>query len=149
MKSVTEFAVFTLNQGLKTRADLTAAGKNPEEILAGLGESFKFEGDKLKHFAQALDVAGQNVTNLKRVIVVTLAEGEQTPPKSTKVEETCYIPDFYLDPKAAPKFDARSKGKGGGRGGRGGGNDKKSSPWGLSPEEKAAKKGGPKAAKPN
>ena len=150
MKSVTEFPSFVLSQGLKAKTALAAEGKSPEEIQTSIGESMKFEGDKLKHFINALDVAGANTENLRRVLVVTLGEGEVAPHKSTKVEEHTYVPEFLnLSASTAHKPAGDSKGRGG-RGGRGG-DSKKGSPWGLSPEEKAAKnKGGPaKATKPS
>ncbi len=138
MKSITEFANFTLNQGLKTKATLTADGKTPEEIQTALGEAFKYEGDKLKHFVNSLEVATQNPENLKRVLVVSFAEGEKTPPKAVKVEETHYVPDFIVQARA-PAPEASEKGGRGGKGGRGKERGPKESPWGLSPEEKAAK----------
>lgn len=145
MKSVTEFAQFTLNQGLQTKAALAAEGKSPEEIQTGLGEKHKYEGDKLKHFVNALGVAEQNKENLRRVVVISLAEGEKAPAKAAEVEGTYYVPEFTNTAPSAPKEQGRGDRRGGGRGGKGGG-DKKGSPWGLSPEEKAAKKGGaPKA----
>ena len=145
MKAVTEFANVTLSKGLKAKAALAAEGKTPEEIQASLGESFKYEGDKLTYFIKALDIATENPENLKRVIVMRLGEGENAPPKATKVEDLCYIPESLIltIAKPAAKEDGkggrhgRGGGKGGGRGGPGGG--KKESPWGLSPEEKAAK----------
>lgn len=150
MKSVTEFASFTLNQGLKAKAALSAEGKTPEEIQASLGERFKYEGDKLKHFCNALDVAGQNAENLKRVLVLSFSEGENTPPKATKIDEHVYLAEYHVTAKPAgqKKDDAKGgrrgggKGRGGDRGGRGGAGGErkpKESPWGLSPEEKAAK----------
>ncbi len=151
MKSVTEFWSFALVPGLKTKAELTAAGKTPEEIQTSLGETYKLEGDKLKHFLAALDVAGANLEKLSRVLVVSLNEGEAPPAKATKVEEFFYVPEFQTPPKPVntKKADTKGgpgKGRGGGRGGPGG---PKSSPWGLTPEEKAAKKGGgSKAPKP-
>jgi hypothetical protein len=147
MKSITEFASFALKQGLTTKTALTAEGKTPEEIQQSLGEKFKLEGDKLKYFSNALDVAGQNSENLKRVVVISLNEGESAPQKSTKVEELHYVPEFYIDAKtAAQKSDARG-GRGGRRQGRGAGGPKES-PWGMSPEQKAAKAGKGAAAKP-
>lgn len=114
MKSITEFANFTLNQGLKTKAALEAEGKAPEEIQQGLGTAFKYEGDKLKYFINALDVAGQNQDNLKRVLVMSLSEGENVPSKATKVEELHYVPEFHVTLKpAAAAQDAK-----GGRGGK-------------------------------
>jgi hypothetical protein len=149
MKSVTEFWSFALVPGIETKKALVAEGKTPEEIQAAIGEKHKLEGDKLKHFINALEVASQNMDNLSRVLVVTLNEGENAPPKSTKVEEHTYIPDFKVAPKApvTQKVDARGGQKKGGKGGKGGGGPKES-PWGLSPEQKAAKKG-KQAAKPN
>ncbi len=148
MKAVTEFPSFTLNQALKTQAALTAEGKTPEEVQASLATSFKLEGDKLKYFINSLEVAGKNVDNLKRVLVVSLAEGETVPNKSSKVEELHYVPEFYVE--ARTQQPAKAGGKFGAR--RGGGGDRpKGSPWGLSPEEKAAKNKGPaaKATKPS
>lgn len=149
MKLVTEFSTFTLNKGLAAKAALATAGKTPEEIEAGLAETFKLEGDKLKFFVNALNVAGENTTNLKRVFVATLAEGENVPAKATKVEEHHYIPEFLIVAKpAAPAADAKGgKGRGGRSGGGRGGDKKGGSPWGMSPEELAAKKG--KSVKPS
>ena len=148
MKLVTEFSNFTLNKGLAAKAALSTEGKSPEEIETSLGETFKLEGEKLKFFVNALTVAGENTANLKRVFVATLNEGENAPAKATKVEEHHYIPEFITAPKPAPAKDAKG-GRGGGRGGPGGGRGgekKGGSPWGMSPEEIAAKKG--KQAKP-
>lgn len=141
MKAVTEFANVILTKGLSAKAALAAEGKTPEEILQSLGESFKCEGDKLKHLAAAIDVAAQNTQNLRRVVVLSLNEGEKAPVKAVKVEEHFYVPEFVV--MAAPKAhgDDRKGGKGKGKGGP------KTSPWGLSPEELAAKnKGGAKKA---
>lgn len=146
MKLVTEFPVFTLTKALAAKAALSTAGKTPEEIETSLGETFKLEGEKLKFFVNAITVAGENQDNLRRVFVATFAEGEKVPAKSLKVEEHHYIPEFI--PAARPAFDKDAqKGGRGGRsgGGRGGGEKKGGSPWGMSPEEIAAKKGkGPK-----
>lgn len=143
MRSVTEFHSFALAQGNKAKAALAAEGKSPEEISASLATTFKLEGDKLKYFTNALEVASQNADGLKRVIVAALAEGENAPAKATQVEEMVYIPEFLIDPKKNPPAAAADGrgGKGGRRGGRGGDRGPKESPWGLSPEQKAAKKG--------
>ena len=147
MKSVTEFANFTLNTALKTKAALAAEGKTAEEILESLGTTFKLEGDKLKHFMASLDVAAANPENLKRVLVQSAAEGETAPSKAVKVEEHYYMPEFHQTAKpASASVDAKGGkgGRGGGGKGRDGGGKGKESPWGMSPEEKAAKlnKGG-------
>jgi hypothetical protein len=137
MKSVTEFPQFQLGKALQTKTTLLTAGKTPEEIQQSLGEAFKMEGDKLNHFMQAIDVAEKNPEKLKRVLVMSLAEGETAPAKSVQVESTVYLPEFLVDATrttAAPDKNKRGKGKGG--------DSKKGSPWGLTPEEKAAKGGG-------
>ena len=148
MKSITEFQNFTLIKAIKTKAALTAEGKTPEEISAGLGEAFKLEGDKLKHFVNALEVAATAGENLKRVIVLSLAEGEAAPAKATQVEEFHYLPELLVQTKyVAPTADKGGRGgKGGGGKGRGAGGPKES-PWGMSPEQKAAKKSASLAAK--
>ena len=151
MKAVTEFPSFNLTKALAAKTALTSEGKSAEEIQASLGQTFKLEGDKLKYFINALDVAGQNTDGLRRVLVMSLNEGENPPAKSTKVEELYYVPEFFVT--AASKAASSDKKHGGGgqrRGGKGGGGPK-GSPWGLSPEEKAAKnnKGGAKPPKPS
>jgi hypothetical protein len=147
MKSVTEFWSATLTRGLKAKEALAAEGKSPEEIQTNLGETFKMEGDKLKHFIAALDVAAQNQDKLSRVLVVALNEGESAPPKGVKVEENYYIPEFQVAARAVntQKFD-RNAAQGGK--GKGKGSGPKSSPWGLTPEEKAAKGKGGGGSKP-
>jgi hypothetical protein len=144
MKSVTEFWSFALVKGNKAKAELVAAGKSAEEIAQGIGEAMKFEGEKLKQFLCALDVATAHAEGLSRVLVVSLNEGEVAPPKATKVEEMHYVPEFQKAPAPVntQKSDAKGgRGKGGGGPGRGkGGGGPKESPWGLSPEQKAAKK---------
>lgn len=147
MKAVTEFPNYLLNKGLQTQAALAAEGKTPEEIQASLGETYKYEGDKLKYFVTSLEVASKNPENLKRVMVCRLNEGETAPAKATQVEDICYVPEaIILTKPAAPAKDA--KGGRGGKGGKGGrdGGGQKSSPWGISPEEAAAKKAGKKNA---
>jgi hypothetical protein len=151
MKSITEFALHTLTKGLADKAAMTAEGKSPEDTAAALGTSFKYEGDKLKHFVAALDVAGANQENLSRVLVVQVNEGETAPAKSVKVEEFHYVPEFKSAPRPITMSRTDPKGGGGKKTGGGGGKDgrPKTSPWGLTPEEKAAKnKGGQKGAKP-
>lgn len=138
MKAVTEFASFTLNQALKTKTALAAEGKTAEEIQASLGTTYKLEGDKLTYFVNALEVAGQNTEGLKRVLVVSYADGEKVPAQATKVEEMYYLPELVITAKPATLAKDTKGGRGGGRGGKGGGGPK-GSPWGLSPEEKALK----------
>lgn len=147
MKSVTEFWTATLNKGIKAKEALVAAGKSAEEIAAGLGEAFKYEGDKLKHFINALEVAIAHPEKLSRVLVVQFSEGENVPEKATKIEEHHYVPDFKQAARQVVTTKRDPKAQSGG--GKREGNRPKTSPWGLTPEEKAAKKGGGKAPKPS
>ena len=122
MKAITEFPSFVLSKGLVAKTALTAEGKTPEEVSAKIGETFKFEGDKLKHFLAAIDLS-VNAKDLKRIMVIGLAEGETAPSKAVKVEDSYYIPESLIltaPVKAAADPKARG-GKGGGRGGKGGG----------------------------
>lgn len=148
MKSVTEFPTFKLMQGLKSKGELSAAGKTPEELTQALGEAFKMEGDKLKHFSNAIDVASQNQDKLCRVLVVSLAEGETIPPKAVKVEEHYYVPEFQKEVKPVmSKADIKSARDSKEKGRKGAGSGKpKSSPWGEIPQEKPAKKSNAPAA---
>ena len=108
--------------------------------MVSVGESFKLEGDKLKFMLAASDLtAGKNA--VRRVVVVSFAEGEVAPAKYQKVEETHYLVET-LEPVKAPAPVAPTKGGRNNNGPRKGGNSgaPKSSPWGMSPEEIAAKK---------
>lgn len=146
MKSITQFPSHLLTRGIEAKAALLAEGKTPEEIQTSLGEAFKLEGDRLKHFFNSLDFAAQNA-GLLRMMVMTLAEGEKVPPKSIAIEGHHYVAEFLV--LAQPQQPGRD-GKGGhgrgrqGRGGRGGGGSK-GSPWGSPPPSKAGKNGGGKA----
>ena len=144
MKFVTEFANVTLTQALTAKTALAAEGKTPEEIQASLGGTYKLEGEKLNHLANALEVASQNTDNLKRVLVVSISEGEKAPAKAIQVEAFHYVPDFHViaRPAQAEKKDGKGGRGGGGKGRGGGGGDRgmKDSPWGLSQEQKAEKK---------
>jgi hypothetical protein len=143
MKSITEFPVHKLQQGLTAKTALTTEGKTAEEVSTAIGEQFKMEGDKIKHFLAACDVAGQNADKLMRVKVIQLADGETAPPKAIKIEDHHYIPEFQVPPKAP--LMTRTDPKGGPKKGGPKPSGPKESPWGLSPEQKAAKKAGQKA----
>ncbi len=142
MKAVTEFPNYLINKAITAKSTLTTEGKTVEEIQQTLGETFKFEGDKLSHFIRSIEVAEAKTEELKRVMVISLNEGENAPARAVKIEDHYYVPEYYpsAKPAAAP---TNEKGGRKGRGGKGGGGKRdggpKSSPWGLTPEEKAAK----------
>jgi hypothetical protein len=137
MRAVTEFPAHVLIKGLNAKAALLAEGKTPEETQESLGLTFKFEGDKLKYFMNALTCAEANKDGLCHLRVLKFGEGETVPPKAMLIDELHYVPEFPKAPntKIATKHDKKDKGPKKGRG-------EKESPWGLSPEQKAAKKAG-------
>ncbi len=143
MKSITEFPVHKLNQAFAKKTELTTAGKTPEELQTEMGTAFKMEGDKLKHFLAAIDVAQENLQNLARVLVVQFGEGENVSPKAKKIEDFYYLPEFTKDPKA-PALNAEVIR--GGQGKRGEKKGPKESPYGLSTDQKAEKKAQQKAS---
>ncbi len=139
MKSITEFQPMTLQKVLNAKIALVAEGKTAEEISTAIGETFKYEGDKIKYALAAADLfAGKE--SVRRILVASFAEGETAAPNYQQIEDVYYSVEIFNAKVAAPaeKTDSR----GGPRRGAGGGNSKsgpKSSPWGMSPEEKAAK----------
>lgn len=134
MKSVTEFHTHKLVKGIETKNTLATSGKTPEEIQQGIGEAFKLEGDKLKFFFNALDVASQNMEKLARILVVSFNEGESIPHKAVKVEEHFYIPEFQVAAGGPgmgkpPKANTQNKNKKGGPNkGAGRGGEKSAAP---------------------
>ena len=143
MKAVTEFASFTLNQAIKTKAALSAEGKTPEEIQESIGQTFKCEGEKLGYLMNAIDVAGANTEGLKRVMVMSRLK-VKSPAKSEAGRRSFLHPRDACHGKPAAAASDK-KGGHGGRGRDGGGKGKgkeKEGKWGLSPEELAAKKKG-------
>lgn len=69
---------------------------------------------------------------------MTLTEGKSVPMKAVKAEEHYYVPEFQKEAKGVANIkDIKSAGKDNKSKGPKG---PKPSPWGISPEEKAAKK---------
>ena len=136
MKSITEFQPMTLQKVLNAKTALVAEGKTAEEISAAIGETFKYEGDKIKYALAAADLfAGKE--SVRRILVASFAEGETAAPNYQQIEDVYYSVEIFNAKVAAPAEKTDSRG-----GPRRGGNNKsgpKSSPWGMSPEEKAAK----------
>jgi hypothetical protein len=132
MKTLTEFNGFTLRAGLAKQAELSGAGKSPEEMQAGLGEAHKYEGDKLAWFTKALEAVHGQVDRIKRVLVMQAGEGEPAPRGSVALENNHFL--MVEQYPQAPQKQARpgreerggrggrgdKKGRGKGRGGRGG-----------------------------
>lgn len=125
MKSITEFAAPTLQKGLTLVGDLSTQGKSAEEISAAVGEAMKYEGDKLKHFINSVEVA-KSITQgrLKRVLVVSFGESEKVPEKAVKVDDTHYMAEFFLEASAMKPVEKSTDTKGGKGRGKGRGNDR-------------------------
>ena len=141
MKAMSEFPVHILTKGLTAKATLAAEGKSEDEIATSLGETFKFKDNRIKYFMVALGVAESQLEKLYRIRVFSFSEGETIPEKAVKVEDLHYIPEFF-NPTPGPKpITVKPDPKAGRSGGK---KDRpkgpKASPWGLSPEEIAAKK---------
>jgi hypothetical protein len=129
MKTITEFYGANLGRALKKTRELTTAGKTAEEIPQAIGEEFKLEGDKLKLFMQALEVIKIKSDQLKRVVVIQLAENDKLPNGATKKDEYCFLPEYFPAPPRADKGphrgghrdrdDDKRRGKRGKRGKRG------------------------------
>ena len=142
MKSITEFSQPTLQKFLTAKAALATEGKTAEEMMTAIGESMKLEGDKLKFIFAAGDLVAEQKA-FRRVLVASIAEGEAAPAKYTKVEDNYYLVETMDMFKPAAPTAAPTKGGRGGQqrgGGKPSGGAPKTSPWGASPEEIAAKK---------
>ena len=138
MKSISEFQSFTLQKISTAKAQLLADGKTSEEVSTAIGVTFKLEGDKLRYALAASDLI-KDKPPVRRVVIVGFAEGETVGPKFQKVEEDYYLVEMVENRLAAQP--AATDKRGGPRRGTGGNKPSgpKSSPWGMSPEEKAAK----------
>lgn len=124
MKTITEFAASTLKNAQKTREELIGSGKTPEELPAAMGEALKLEGDRLNHLLSALDSVGTKTTDLKRILVIALNEGEKAPSQAKQVGEQYFIVEYYPSlnpPKQARRGEeGRGEKRGRGKGKRGG-----------------------------
>lgn len=104
-------------------AETTEAPKN--DVKTAMGEAFKLEGDKLDMFMAAVESASGRRANLKRVIVMTLNEGEKAPQHAVEKDGKYYLAEYFYQPAPArKKFDGKGgkfggKGKRGGKGGKG------------------------------
>jgi hypothetical protein len=141
MKAMSEFPAHLLLKGLELKKNLMTEGKTEEEIMTSLTEALKLKENRVKYFSAALGIAEANTDKLYRIRVLSFEEGETVPEKATKVEEVYYLPEFFAQNVVAAKpvtVKAGPAGRGGGKKDRPRG--PKASPWGLSPEEIAAKK---------
>ncbi|HAR44493.1 MAG TPA: hypothetical protein DCS07_17990 [Bdellovibrionales bacterium] len=158
MKTLTEFTALQIKNAAKTKQDLITAGKTPEELPQALGEALKIEGDKLNFLINALDLPMQKTSDLKRVIVMALGEGEQVPSNAAQKGEQVYVAEYYAPlhgatpPQKAGHGDRDSRGGRGGRGGPGRGKndrrDQKGGGQGRGPRKDGAGPGAGPAKRP-
>ncbi|MCM2276870.1 MAG: hypothetical protein NDJ89_02190 [Oligoflexia bacterium] len=130
MKTLTEFPAATLKNAFKAQQDLQTAGKTPEELPQALGEALKLEGDKLAYLFSALELVGPKLNDLKRVVVLSLNEGEKAPSKALQKEDKYFVAEYFppmpgKGPAGRPAHGGKGKGdKPRGKGKRrGGGRD--------------------------
>ncbi len=124
MKTLTEFTVSHLKSAAEKRQELTTAGKTPEELPAALGEVLKLEGDKLNFVIHSLEAVEGKSQNLKRVVVLSLAEGEKAPGGAVQKGDHYYMLEYYPPlpgERPAKSADGRRGGRGDKRGDKRGG----------------------------
>lgn len=128
MKTLTEFSAANLRAAQKTISDTHASeaaqGKTPEELTALVSEALKCEGDKFKHLSQALEMLKSRGDGLKRVLVMTVGEGEKAPQGAVAVEAFHYLAEYFPQAASASRgrdsYDRDPRGR---RDGRRGGRD--------------------------
>ncbi|MBI2712312.1 MAG: hypothetical protein HYX41_05565 [Bdellovibrio sp.] len=110
MKTLTEFTAIGLKQALQTRNDLLQQGKTAEELPTALGEALKVEGDRLTHLLTALELVQSKITDLKRVLVFSLNEGEKSPSgtvlKGEPGKQVGFLSEYY------PSLEKKGKERG-------------------------------------
>lgn len=66
-----------------------------EDLEKAITENFKLEGEKLEYFKNALNVIDKRrFQDLKRVMIVTFADGEKQPPDAKKIDEHYYVAEY-------------------------------------------------------
>lgn len=155
MKTITEFHASAIKNALKTQQELQAAGKTADEMPAALGEALKLEGDKLAMLVNALETVNAKVNDLKRVVVLSLSEGEKAPSGFQQKGDHYFGVEYYppIARKGAPGPQAGARGgKPGdrkGKGRRGGrGRDDRRGPGAPGGAPKEAGERGPRGPRP-
>lgn len=121
MKTITEFDATRLKNAAQVQKDLQTAGKTTEELPQAMGESLKLEGDPLNLLLNALAVAessSKKFNDLKRVVVLSLNEGEKAPSHAQQKGEHHYMLEYYppVRSKEAPPQQHSNHDRGPGRG---------------------------------
>lgn len=101
MKTLTELQPLKLKLVFDKRAELTGAGKTPEELPTALAEATQIEAEKLIHFENANALVNGRHQGLKRVVVLQLTEGEKAPKDAKAQGEFYYVIEYF--PSANPK----------------------------------------------
>ena len=102
-----------------TEATPTAEPAAPVVDTAALmGEAFKMEGEKLGFFMNALEIAKRRPQHIKRIIVMSLNEGEKAPADTIEKDGKVYLMEHFFVPEAQKHLKkGKTFGKGGGKGG--------------------------------
>lgn len=108
MKTITEFDATRLKNTAKIQQELQTAGKTAEELPQAMSEALKLEGDALNLILNALAVAEgskKKLNDLKRVVVLSLGEGEKAPFQVQQKGDHYYVLEYYppLRSKQAPQ----------------------------------------------
>jgi hypothetical protein len=148
MKTITEFQVTTLKNAAKTKQEVVAEGKTPEELTAALGEALKLEGDKLTFILNALELVQSKDRDLKRVVVFTLAEPEVAPKGAIQKGEHYYSVDYFPPLPGQERSRAPQDRDGGKRDGKRGDRKGKGGPRGAAREGGGRDSGRPPGSPP-
>jgi translation initiation factor IF-2 len=99
--------------------------------VEAIGAAVGLSGDRLAQLVEALKIVGRRVGDVRRVRVVSLAEGERPPENARKEGEVYYLVDGLMQPERRGDRGRDERGRGrGDRGGRGRGGDDRGGPRG-------------------
>jgi hypothetical protein len=119
MKTITEFNSIVFSDTLAKLQTWTTENKTAEEIETLVGEATKLEGERIKLLLNAVEITKTKMSHLKRVVVLTAAEGEKAPDGMIAKDAHFFLIEHHSTAprKEAPKDDSF--------GGKGFGKDKK------------------------
>ena len=128
MKTITGYAAVNIKNAAKIQDELSKSGKTAEELPQATSDAFKegmkLEGDKLTFMLNAVRAVSGRMNDLKRVVVLSLAEGENAPGGAIQIGDHYYRPEYYA-PINPPHPERHGRGRRDGKGGKGGRDGKK------------------------
>lgn len=127
--SETPVAEISVESSVEETTAVEAAPTEPApeapSLETAFTEAFKYEGDKLKFFINALDIAKKRPNGIKRVVVLTLAETDKAPAGAEKRDEHHYLVEYFPQSAREAARAAQGRGDRNDRGGKRGGRDGK------------------------